>query len=269
MSPATEGFSLAGRRAIVTGAASGVGQATAGLLAALGAEVVGLDIVPFERPDVAFLYCDLGDPASVDAAATAVGGPIDALCNIAAVPSGAPVSRERIVAINYLGPRRLTEALLPRMGAGSAIVCVSSGAGMDYARRLDVLRPFVALGGDVEAATRWLRDHPDLNTGYPFSKEATNLWVKLHAGPYAETRRIRLNAVAPGLVDTQQLRTSTSGSRDELIAAFKGPLGRVSQPIEQAWAIAFLASPAASYVNGQILQVDGGLSTTAFHADPS
>lgn len=262
---ASAGLDFSGQRVVVTGAASGVGKAAAELLAALGARVVAVDLNPVALPGGSFVRCNLADKDSVDTAIAAIDGPIDALCNIAAVASGSGFSNDDIVAINYLGHRHLTAGLLPKLPAGGAIVCVSSGAGMGYLQHLPVLRPFVELA-EFDAARQWLRDNAAHNNGYPFSKEAINLWVKLAAKPYGEKHGVRINAIAPGLIDTQQLHQSKSGTREQLIAMFKSCLGRISQPSEQAWPVAFLASRAASYVTGQILEVDGGISTTAFHA---
>jgi NAD(P)-dependent dehydrogenase (short-subunit alcohol dehydrogenase family) len=96
-----------GRRVVVTGCASGIGADVARQLAALGAEVIGLDIRPPDATVGEFISLDLSDPASIDAAAASIGGHVDALFNVAGVSSGIK-DPMRVVAINFLGTRRFT-----------------------------------------------------------------------------------------------------------------------------------------------------------------
>ena len=114
-----------GRRVVVTGCSSGIGEQVARQLTELGAEVVGLDVRPPVLPLNEFHDVDLADPASIEAAAASIGGRVDGLFNIAGVSSGIgdPL---RVVTINFLGTRQFTEALVPTMPPGSAIASVSS-----------------------------------------------------------------------------------------------------------------------------------------------
>src|SRR6202171_1729880 len=99
-----------GRRVVVTGCASGIGEHVARQLTELGAEVVGLDVWQPTLPLKEFHEVDLADPVSIAQAAASIGGQIDALFNIAGVSSGIgdPL---RVVTINFLGTTRFTEAL--------------------------------------------------------------------------------------------------------------------------------------------------------------
>ena len=101
-----------GRRAVVTGCSSGIGAEVARQLTELGAEVVGLDLKRPARNLDAFHEIDLSDPASIDRAAAAIGGQVDALFNIAGVSSGIG-NPLLVVTINFLGMRHFTEALHP------------------------------------------------------------------------------------------------------------------------------------------------------------
>src|SRR6516225_7440827 len=127
-----------GRRAVVTGCASGIGEHAVRQLAELGADVVGLDK---RRPAFKlneFHELDLADPVSIDRAVASVDGPVDALFNVAGVSSGignAPL----VVTINFLGLRHVTEALIPKMVSGSSIVSVSSLAAAAYRDHLRVV----------------------------------------------------------------------------------------------------------------------------------
>ncbi len=120
-----------GRRVVVTGCASGIGEHVARQLTELGAEVIGLDVRPPSVQVGEFVPLDLSDEASIDRAAASIGGRLDALFNIAGVSSGIgdPL---RVVTINFLGTRRFTEALVPTMAPGSAIANVSSLAASGY-----------------------------------------------------------------------------------------------------------------------------------------
>src|SRR5258705_543947 len=114
-----------GKRVVVTGCASGMGQEAARELIELGADVVGLDIAEPTVGVKEFHRLDLSDPASIDAVAAAVGGPVHALFNIAGISSGAAPAL-KVVEANFLGPRRLTQAPLPVMEAGAATASASA-----------------------------------------------------------------------------------------------------------------------------------------------
>ena len=165
-----------GARVVVTGAASGMGAATAALLRDMGAEVHGVDIQRGEAAADHFHLCDLGDPAAIDATVEAIGGQVDSLFNCAGLPTTAP--GQQIVRVNFLGHRHLTEALLPTMPAGSSVGFISSAAGMGWQGNIDLLKGLLDTD-DFAAGHAWCEDHDDaiaLN-GYGFSKEAINAYV--------------------------------------------------------------------------------------------
>jgi NAD(P)-dependent dehydrogenase (short-subunit alcohol dehydrogenase family) len=255
-----------GKRVVVTGCASGMGQEAARELIDLGATVIGLDIA---EPTVAvkeFLRIDLSDPASIDNVAGALGGPVDALFNIAGISSGAAPPL-KVAEVNILGTRRLTEALLPRMEAGSSIACVSSLAAAGYAANIPTVQEFLATGArgsggvprDSFAAGRaWLEAHPDaLGNGYNFAKQAIIVWV-MQQGVELGKRGIRINCIGPTVTDTPFLADTIKTYGEGFVEAFPKPLGRVSLPDEQARALIFLNSDAASYITGTVLWTDGG-----------
>src|SRR5438045_198037 len=116
------------RRVIVTGGAAGIGQATVALLRRRGDDVTVLDLPGRDEDADGFVACDLADPDSIDRAAKELGDGWDVLCNVAGVPGTA--TPERIMAVNFLGLRQLTECLLPGLRSGGAIVNVASTAGL-------------------------------------------------------------------------------------------------------------------------------------------
>jgi NAD(P)-dependent dehydrogenase (short-subunit alcohol dehydrogenase family) len=245
-----------GRRAVVTGCASGIGEQVVRQLTELGADVVGLDKrrPTFEMND--FREVDLADPISIDRAVASIDGHVDALFNIAGVSSGIG-DAALIVTINFLGLRHVTEALVAKMAPGSSVVSVSSLAASGYREHLREVAPLLDTA-TMQEGIDWCARHPDaLGTGYQLSKEAIILYTMRSATPLG-ARGIRINCTGPGVTETpilDQLRTAYGpGFLDDI----PKPLGRVSEPAEQAAVLLFLNSQAASYISGQVVWVDGG-----------
>lgn len=250
-------LSYAGRRVVVTGCASGIGAALVGQLAELGADVVGLDVRPpaFDLND--FHQVDLADPASIDSAVAAISGRVDSLFNVAGVSSGIGDSL-LVVKINFLGTRHLTEALIAEMPSGSSIVSVSSLAAAGYAENMAEVAGLLNTGTFAEGV-QWCLDHPDAHAdgGYRLAKEAIILYGMKNAVALG-SRGIRINCTGPGVTETPILDQLRTRYGQEYLDGFPKPLGRVSNPAEQAAALVFLNSSAAGYVTGQVLWVDGG-----------
>ena len=249
-----------GLHAVVTGAASGIGARVAEACTRLGARVTGLDRRAPEPggPLADFVAVDLADPESVAAAAAAVPGEIDVPFNVAGVSSGIgdPLA---VVIINFLGTRAFTEALLPRLNSGGAVVNVSSLAARNYRQNAAVTSGLLDTAS-VADGIAWCADNPAAlaDGGYRLSKEAVILWGMRLTGPLG-ARNIRINAVAPGVTDTPILDQLRTAYGPQFLDSFAAPLGRNSEPGEQAAVLLFLGSPAASYLTGQVIWVDGGI----------
>ncbi|MGV0794303.1 coniferyl-alcohol dehydrogenase [Mycolicibacterium sp. XJ1819] len=247
-----------GRRAVVTGCASGIGAEVAGQLAELGAEVIGLDVREPETPVGEFIALDLSDPASIDAAAAKVDGDVDALFNVAGVSSGIGDPLQ-VVRINFLGTRRFTEAIVPSMPSGSAIANVSSLAASAYRQNAAVTVGLVNTAS-VDDGIEWCRRNPEAladGGGYRLSKEAIILYGMTKVSALG-ARGIRINCTAPGVTDTPILDQLRRAYGQEFLDSFHTPLGRAAEPDEQAAVLVFLNSRAASYLTGQVIWVDGG-----------
>lgn len=246
-----------GRRAVVTGCASGIGARLVAQLTELGATVVGLDRCAPAFEVAEFHHVDLADSASIDRAVAGLNGRVDALFNVAGVSSGIG-DPELVVTINFLGLRHFTEAVVATMPAGSSVVSVSSLAAAGYRERRDILAGLLDTSSMAEGI-RWCRSHPQelADGGYRLSKEAVILYTMTKTVPLGSAG-IRINCTGPGVTDTpilDQLRTAYGPGFLDGIAK---PLGRSAAADEQAAVLAFLNSAAAGYISGQVVWVDGG-----------
>jgi NAD(P)-dependent dehydrogenase (short-subunit alcohol dehydrogenase family) len=245
-----DAFGLKGKTALVTGGGSGLGLATAKCLVAAGAKVViagrradMLDAALAELGDEAAAeVLDLSDIAGLAAAARAIEGRhgnIDILVNNAGNTVKKPFEHsnmddfDAVFDVHVRGALELTRAVLPGQiakGAGSIIFTASMTSFIG--------QPMVM--------------------GYTVAKTALTGAVRGLSAEFAE-RGIRVNAVAPGWIDTDlfQKATSSDPARKAKI------MGRIQskqlgKPEDIGWACVYLASPAAAYVTGQTLVVDGG-----------
>lgn len=244
-----------GKQVVVTGCHSGIGHATARRLAALGAEVHGLDWKSCDLPLRSYIQVDLRDPSGIEAAVTGLTGSFDALFNCAGLPPGGPPLD--VMKANFLGPRLLSDRLLPQLRDGGAIVNVSSNGGMGWPGHLGELLELDSLAS-FDEGVRWCEAHAQLVAeGYRCSKEAIVVWTFASAARNI-ARGIRTNCTMPGAVQTPMLEEIEKTTPSAAIDAIARPIGRRSSADEQAAALLYLGSPQASYINGAALPVDGG-----------
>lgn len=247
-----------GKHALVTGAASGMGAATARLLVELGARVTALDVRTVEVDGVESRTVDLREPTSIDEAIDGIG-PVDAVFSVAGLP-GPPFSDLDTLKVNFIGARHLVEALVPTMPAGSAVACVASNAGLGWQLEYDRLLPLVS-SASFDEAVAWVEANPEdlaASMGYLYSKKVVNAWVAWRAPQLIASHGIRLNNTNPGPTDTAMMPAFEDFAGKEMIDAFVGPSGRRSTAEEQAWPLLFLNSPRSSYVAGEAFHTDAG-----------
>jgi NAD(P)-dependent dehydrogenase (short-subunit alcohol dehydrogenase family) len=253
-------FSYAGKHVVVTGGASGVGAALLDLLTEIGAPAVTvIDLKPPAGPHTSFVEADLADRAEVDAAVTAVEGPVDVLFNNAGVAATLPP--RSVLAINYLALRRLSEGLLDQLRPGGAIVNTASTAGGAWAGHLPQITELLDIG-DWDRSLDWLDANLDAVGGdsYAFSKEVVRVWG-MRASRTTLAWGVRTNSVCPTAIDTPLLADFRATMGEKVIDwTIDQATGTVMTPREVAMPLAFLGSEAASYVNGHDLVADGGFN---------
>jgi NAD(P)-dependent dehydrogenase (short-subunit alcohol dehydrogenase family) len=246
-----------GKRVVVSGCFSGMGEATARLLLDQGAEVHGLDFKDCALPLASFTRIDLRDPASLEAAAAKIGGKVDALFNCAGLPGGGAFPPLDTFKVNFAGTRHLTDCLLPLMGEGSAIVSIASTGGLGWSRRVPVHMGLMQTQG-FDGAMAWAEGNMDqVAEGYAFSKEAVIVWTQYSCASLIK-RGIRINCSLPSPTQTPMMETFQATSGKEVIDAAAEPLGRYSTAKEQAGGVLMLNSALAGIVTGVVLPVDGG-----------
>lgn len=248
---------------ILTGAASGIGEATARLLADRGHCVISLDVKEPKATVEAHYHCDLSDPDSINAALAKLGGPYSSLLNVAGVPG--TVGPELTMRVNTFGLRHLTQGLWTRLVDGATVVNVASIAGNNWRKRRDLLNSLLDTSS-FEAALTWWNAHADSvdTDAYTFSKEAVVVYTMRLAGE-GLARGIRVNDVGPGPVDTPILPNFAEQVGEDQMQTMIDVIGRPARPQDIAEALVMLAEGEVSWLNGQHIVIDGGL-TAGFSA---
>lgn len=242
----------------VTGLSSGIGAATAALLQSRGARIIGFDRHPPAFEVDGFHPVDLGDKAAIEACAARAPGGLDALVNCAGLPPTADA--RSVLMVNFFGLRHFTEAMVPRLADGAAIVNVASLAGFGW--RANIRTVTAGMATAIDAAPDWIAAQRFEGGGsYFLSKELLIAWTMWECQRW-RSRGLRMVSVSPGPVATPILPDfiQTLGQR----VANDLRENRAATAEEIAPVIAFLTTPDARWINGADIAVDAGAGATAW-----
>ncbi|OXM42406.1 SDR family oxidoreductase [Amycolatopsis alba] len=249
------------RTIVVTGAGSGIGQATARLSRDQGDRVLGVDLRGTEIE--ADLSTAAGRTEAAERIAEQSGGTLDALVACA----GVATPGETMVRVNFFGTTELVTALQPLLAKSAAGRIAVTGS-ISGTQPVDADLVAALLAGDEEAAVA--RCTPLLETGnghriYPSTKSALAQWARrLAIAPGYADAGIPLNVVAPGVVLTPMSAPlfEDARMREAMATAVPMPLNGHATPEDVAEVLGFLISTANTHVTGQVVYVDGGAEVT-------
>ncbi len=246
-------------RAIITGAATGIGAETVKKLKAKGYEVTAFDIVKPANVDT-WIKLDMSDPAAIDAALGQIDGKYDSLINNAGLPPREGLTKT-VLSVNYFGLVQLTLGLEGKLKKGGQIVNTASRAGAAWADNIEQVKALMALSC-VDDLDDFIGAH-ELNhvRAYNLSKEAVIVWGMANTERLI-AKDLRVNSVSPAAVSTGILDDFATAF-GERMAKNVARVGRPSQPEDLADVIMFLLSPESHWIKGIDITIDGGMSALA------
>lgn len=243
---------------VVSGSASGIGAAVKSSLLAAGHEVIGID------RQAAEIVADLSTPAgraiAVDKALAECGGKLEGL--VCAAGIGPHCDPDAVIAVNYFGVKMLLDGLFPalRRGENPAAVVIASVAAVQMDFDGHPLREAL-LDGHEEDAKRICLATGEAGSGlaYAGSKHAIVCDVRQRTMEWGRAG-VRINAIAPGPIETPLLRDCCEDSRFHAsIRDFVPPIARVGCADEVAALTSFLLSPGAGFIHASVVFIDGGI----------
>lgn len=265
-----------GKTVVITGAASGMAYCATELLLSLGAEVYAVvNSKPCDLPVKAQFKGNLSVKAEIDNVVSQLPEKIDALFMCHGV--GLRPDREKFIQMtNFVGQRYMVEQLLPRITDGGSVTFISSTGGYGWTGNMKHVGALLDTAGFEEAET-WVEG----NTGmfaeegapdpYQFSKQCVSAYVKSKCrAPEFIGRKIRINAIGPSFTETAIIKdfnmavsrdgSEESGANVMYELFLKSWNGRAGRPEEMGWPLVLFGSDVCSYLSGQVIYIDFGMT---------
>lgn len=220
---------------------------------------------PQQTPASQYARCDLRDAAAIAEFTQSIGDGWDLLAHVAGVPGTAPAAD--VLTVNYLGMRLMTEGMLPRLRRGGAVVAVASTAALGWEQRIETLDGLLA-ATDAASVAHWQDGQDPAFPVYTTSKQAMILYAKRRAATARADYGVRINTVSPGPVETPILPDFEQTMGKEMLETVRTTVGRHAGVDDIVPVIEFLSSPAAGWISGQDIHVDGGFITAITTGTP-
>lgn len=265
-------FGYEGKKVVITGAASGMSRSATELLLELGAEVYAIDINEIDLPVFRAIRADLSEKEEIDRVLEQLPEKIDALflCHGIAYFPGKELLVQKV---NFYSQKYMTEKLLDRIVEHGSVTFISSVGGFGWQQVYDKAVELINLE-EWDDAMKWYQEHPDLiQSAYVFAKQCLESYVTYKCmAPEFIDKRIRLNAINPGDTTTgltEDFNKATSPTGDikegeEMISNIflKSWNGYAAKPEEMGYPLVVVGSDICSYMSGQLIYIDFGLTST-------
>lgn len=266
---------LKNKTVVITGAASGMAKVATELLLSLGAKVYAIDRNKVDLPVEKSIQGDLSNKGSIDEVVSQLPEQIDAAYLCAGV--GLRSNWEKFIQmVNFVGTRYLAEAVLPKVVDGGAITFISSTGGYGWNGNMKMVGQILATNS-FEDAEKWVEEHLDYfkeegaPDPYQFSKQCLSAYVKAKCRSEEYImRKVRINAIGPSFTSTPLIAdfnkavskdgTEKSGE-DEMYNLFlRSWNGRAGLPEEMGYPMVIIGSQLCSYMSGQVIYIDFGMT---------
>lgn len=264
-----------GKTVVITGAASGMAHCATELLLSLGAKVYAIDMNDVDLAVEQTIKGNLAQRSAIDQVVSQLPNQIDIVYMCHGV--GLRPEREKFIQmVNFVGQRYMAEALLPKIKDGGAITFISSSGGYGWEKNMANVGALLSTS-TFEEAEKWVEDHVSMFAAgegpdpYQFSKQCLSAYVKSKTrSPEYIGRKIRINAIAPSFTSTPLIKdfnaavskdgTNESGENEMYNLFLKSWNGRPGKPEEMAYPLVITASDICSYLSGQVIYIDFGMT---------